>query len=121
MAFLIDTCTLIWLSGPQGKIPLSVRAQLAREEVNVSEISRVELVLKESKHGSFGVDFDALIAEAGFQSAPFPVGAHRMLEAMPYHHKDPFDRMLIAHALSENWTLVTPDEKIRKYDVPTFW
>ena len=121
MVFLIDTCTLIWLGGPQAKIPSSVRTQLARGETHVSEISRVEIAIKESKHGSFGVDFDALIAGAGFRPAPFPCGAHRPFADLPDHHKDPFDRMLIAHALFEGMTLVTCDTDIRKYDVPTFW
>jgi PIN domain nuclease of toxin-antitoxin system len=121
MVFLIDTCTLIWLGGPQAKIPASVRTQLARGEVRVSEISRIEIAIKESKYGSFGVDFDALITAAGFDSVPFPVGAHRPYATLPDHHKDPFDRMLIAHALFEELTLVTCDTDIRKYDVPTFW
>jgi PIN domain nuclease of toxin-antitoxin system len=121
MVFLIDTCTLIWLGGPQAKVPLSVRTQLARSEVRVSEISRIEIAIKESKYGSFGVDFDALIAAAGFQSVPFPIGTHRLYATLPDHHKDPFDRMLIAHALCEGLTLVTCDSDIRKYDVPTFW
>ena len=121
MVFLIDTCTLIWLGGPQAKIPLSVRTQLAHGETHVSEISRVEIAIKESKHGSFGVDLDALIAGAGFRSVPFPVGAHRFYATLPDHHKDPFDRMLIAHALFEGMTLVTCDADIRKSDVSTFW
>lgn len=121
MVFLVDTCTLIWLGGPQAKIPLPVRTQLARGETRVSEISRVEIAIKEAKYGSFGVDFDALIAGAGFQSVAFPVGAHRYYAALPGHHKDPFDRMLVAHALHDECTLVTCDTDIRKYDVPTFW
>ncbi len=40
---------------------------------------------------------------------------------LPLHHRDPFDRMLIAQALSERMTLVTHDEKVRGYDVPTLW
>jgi len=121
VVYLIDTCTLIWLGGPQATIPLSVRTQLARSDVRVSEISRVEIAIKEAKHGSFGIDFEALIASAGFHCLPFPVGAHRHYATLPDHHKNPFDRMLIAHALQEGLTLVTCDADIRKYDVPTFW
>lgn len=36
-------------------------------------------------------------------------------------HKDPFDRILIAQARHENLTILTPDEKIRDYDVKTLW
>ena len=41
--------------------------------------------------------------------------------ALPPHHADPFDRMLIAQAQSENLTLVTSDARIAAYDVPVLW
>ena len=41
--------------------------------------------------------------------------------ALPPHHSDPFDRMLVAQAMSENLTLVTNDARIAAYDVPVLW
>jgi PIN domain nuclease of toxin-antitoxin system len=41
--------------------------------------------------------------------------------ALPPHHRDPFDRMLVAQAQSEGLTLVTNDERIAAYDVPVLW
>jgi PIN domain nuclease of toxin-antitoxin system len=38
---------------------------------------------------------------------------------LPFHHQDPFDRLLIAQALSENIPIITRDEKIKLYDVVT--
>jgi PIN domain nuclease of toxin-antitoxin system len=119
--FLLDTCTLIWLGSGSTRLPERVRSQLTEGVVKVSEISRIEIVIKEAKLGSFGVDFDGVIAKAGIDRAAFPVDAHRHFAALPDHHKDPFDRMLIAHALFEGLTLVTCDTDIRRYDVPTFW
>jgi len=40
---------------------------------------------------------------------------------LPKHHKDPFDRLLIAQAKNSNMLLVTKDKLIKKYDVKTFW
>jgi len=40
---------------------------------------------------------------------------------LPRIHKDPFDRLLIAQALHENLTIITSDEQIQRYDVPTLW
>ena len=40
---------------------------------------------------------------------------------LPWHHRDPFDRLLISQAIVENLVLLTRDEKIRKYDVKTAW
>ena len=43
------------------------------------------------------------------------------VENLPFHHCDPFDRMLVSIALAENLTVLTADENIRKYDVPCVW
>ena len=43
------------------------------------------------------------------------------LLGLPMHHKDPFDRLLIAQARHEGLTIVTPDEQIGKYEVHTLW
>jgi PIN domain nuclease of toxin-antitoxin system len=43
------------------------------------------------------------------------------LADLPLHHKDPFDRILIAQAQVDNLTLVTADEKIKAYAVPILW
>ena len=45
----------------------------------------------------------------------------RRLSAVPFIHKDPFDRLLIATALVENLTIITTDGNIQKYDVPWIW
>jgi len=40
---------------------------------------------------------------------------------LPFHHRDPFDRLLISTALAENMTIITADENIRRYGVPWIW
>ena len=45
----------------------------------------------------------------------------KSLSALPFLHKDPFDRLLISTAISENLTIVTVDENIQKYGVPWIW
>ncbi|MGH6945277.1 MAG: type II toxin-antitoxin system VapC family toxin, partial [Geminicoccaceae bacterium] len=45
----------------------------------------------------------------------------RRLSALPLHHRDPFDRMLVAQALVEDLTLVTKNQDIARYDVRTLW
>jgi len=48
--------------------------------------------------------------------------AHALLaSALPSHHRDPFDRMLVAQAQSESLTLVTNDAQIAAYEVPVLW
>jgi PIN domain nuclease of toxin-antitoxin system len=44
-----------------------------------------------------------------------------LVEALPFHHRDPFDRVLAAQAITERWSLVTRDRIFRKYGVTTVW
>lgn len=63
------------------------------------------------------------MGRAGARAGPRVLGltpAHGLsVAALPLHHRDPFDRLLIAPASSEDLTLVTADERIAAYDVPT--
>ena len=43
------------------------------------------------------------------------------VESLPLHHRDPFDRLLIAAAITNNLTILTSDEVFHKYDVPVIW
>jgi PIN domain nuclease of toxin-antitoxin system len=56
-------------------------------------------------------------------AATLPVQAHHALAVfhLPPHHKDPFDRMLIAQAAEENLTIVTRDAAFARYDVAVLW
>ena len=60
------------------------------------------------------------IADQGFRELPITWDHARKTELLPSIHRDPFDRMLVAQALSEDLTLVTTDDNIRKYDVALF-
>lgn len=61
------------------------------------------------------------MALAAHTSLPFTQDHALSLATLPWHHKDPFDRMLVAQALKEGLTLVTADGAIRLYDVPILW
>ncbi|WP_368039917.1 PIN domain-containing protein [Sphingomonas bacterium] len=52
---------------------------------------------------------------------PLPLDIWRLLATMPMLHRDPVDRMLIAHAIHDNLTLVTADAMIRRYPVRSLW
>ena len=45
----------------------------------------------------------------------------KQVEGLKYHHRDPFDRLLIATATSENMTFISADENVQKYDVKWLW
>jgi PIN domain nuclease of toxin-antitoxin system len=63
----------------------------------------------------------ALLLEAGVEPLAISVEHARAVEDLPAHHRDPFDRLLVVQAVAESATLVTNDEKIRRYDVSVLW
>ncbi len=126
---LLDTCALLWLTLDQ--TGLSPRAKRCLQEhvgtLHVSAVSAFEIGQKVAagklklklKPGVWfpracelhGLEVMALTAEAALTAA-----------ALPALHKDPFDRLLIASALTHGFTILTPDEKIRQYPkLKTFW
>ena len=119
MRLLIDTATLIYaVEAPER---LSKRASAAlRNPGNVLELSTIsitEIAIKESL-GKLRVT--AAIVRQAVQDLDIRIlpytGEHgfRLFELLP-HHSDPFDRQIIAQALSEKIPVVTPDEKFRLY------
>jgi PIN domain nuclease of toxin-antitoxin system len=81
-----------------------------------------EIAIKRAS-GKLNVPEDLLdtMEQRGFIELPV-LSRHAILAgALPSHHGDPFDRMLVAQAQSEGFTIVTRDERIAAYDVPVLW
>lgn len=55
------------------------------------------------------------ITEGGFRELPLMARHAEALRTLPWHHRDPFDRMLVAQALTEQLVLVTADDRLRAY------
>jgi PIN domain nuclease of toxin-antitoxin system len=121
---MLDTHALLWAL--EGSSRLSKRARHAIEdganEVLVSAVSAVEIAIKKSL-GRLKApdDLPEAIDQIGFVRRPLGFHEARYLETLPPHHTDPFDRLLIAHALEERATLVTRDKAFRAYPVQTLW
>ena len=61
------------------------------------------------------------IRESSFTELPITVEHGLRAGSLPHHHRDPFDRMLVAQAQSEGLTLVTHDKAMASYEVQTLW
>jgi len=61
------------------------------------------------------------VEDSGFEKLPITFSHAEAAAALPAHHHDPFDRMLVAQAATEGLTLVTHDRKLKAYDVPILW
>ena len=81
-----------------------------------------EIAIKRAQ-GKLNAPEDLLdtMEQRGFIELPVLSGHAIVAGALPPHHRDPFDRMIVAQAQSEGLTVVTRDERIAAYDVPVLW
>lgn len=121
---LLDTHTLLWALGDADRLSDRARARLHDASVPAycSAASTWEIAIKRSR-GKLDAPSSLIeeIEAAGF--AELPVRWQHTLAAgeLPHHHTDPFDRLIVAQALSERLAVVTRDENIRAYGVEVLW
>jgi len=119
MKLLLDTHTFLWAISEPARIPDTQRDQIESlaNIVYVSAVSVAEIMIK-SSIGKLHVDFDPneQIIEAGFEPLEFSGLDAIRLGTLPFHHRDPFDRMLVCQALERGLRLVTQDPAFRVYD-----
>jgi PIN domain nuclease of toxin-antitoxin system len=128
MRCLLDTHTAFWYF--EGSPDLSAKAKAAIEdsgnEVFVSIVSAWEIAIKRSLDKekttlcSVAEFFDE-IAASGFELITLEPHHVRPIETLPFHHRDPFDRQLIATAIAEDMVFISADEHVAKYDVSRLW
>jgi PIN domain nuclease of toxin-antitoxin system len=125
---LLDTATFWWIASGSDRLPQRVADVFsdAANEVALSPVSIWELIVKQ-QIGKLPVPLPMVDLlkqvrqERLIRSLPVTESAVMRLSALPPLHRDPFDRLLICQALDEGMTLVTPDEQVRAYPVPTLW
>jgi PIN domain nuclease of toxin-antitoxin system len=118
---LLDTHTFLWWD--EDKLPRKVVERIqSAGEVYVSAASAWEVAIKAAL-GKIDVReaLSTAIADYGFSPLPVALEHADAVRTLPMHHRDPFDRMLVAQAKVEGLTLVTRDEAIRRYEVSTLW
>lgn len=123
--YLLDTHTLIWYSEDSPNIKSSTKKIISDNEYDVflSLFSFWEISIKENL-GKIKLSKPIEILykeaiEAGFYILDFKFNHISELKKLEPHHKDPFDRILIAQAIAKNFTIITKDEFIKSYDVKT--
>ena len=124
---LLDTCTFVWLTSAPGHLSERAAEVLdAESEILLSYASIWEICLKwQSQKLELPTTPREWVSEQVrrwyLQRAPIePEHLYRTVE-LPEHHKDPFDRLLIAQALTRGVRIVTPDPAIREYPVAVVW
>ncbi len=117
---LLDTHVLLWWLRGTADLSDDLKGRIDTElEVCVSSVSVWELSIKKAA-GKLRLpeDLTDWIERSGLSDLPISLMHADVAGRLPPIHRDPFDRMLIAQALTEKLTLVTRDGLIHKYDVP---
>lgn len=118
MRLLLDTHIFLWYLAASRKLPRSVsnRIEIA-DVVCISAASIWEASIK-IKQGRLQASTDGLIsgiAASGFIELPITATHGALAAKLPEYHRDPFDRILIAQAMSEPLKLLTADGLLRQY------
>lgn len=122
-SLLLDTCVLLWILEGDSRITgnKEIVKLLNLNQRYFSPISIAEIEIKVSL-GKLTVpeNYLDMILESGVSEWPFRSSDARGLSDLPYHHKDPFDRMLIASAIAHNLIIVTSDAVFRQYPIEVY-
>jgi len=120
LRLLLDTHTLLWALVEPKRLSAQATAAITAEdsEVFVSIVSPWEMAIAKTR-GRMNPpdDLEARLTQNRFELMPIRLRHVRAIESMPHHHRDPFDRMLIAQAQVDGLTLVSVDRKMRQYAV----
>jgi len=118
MKILLDTHIFLWALAEPEKLDAKARAMLETRAntIYVSAITVAELTIKASL-GKLPLPFNPvdMIERSGFEMLDFSGNDALLLQNMPFHHRDPFDRMLVAQALAHDFYLMSRDEKFSDY------
>lgn len=125
MKLLLDTHVVLWSATDPDRLSPEARTTLedGTHDVLVSIVSAWEIAIKQSL-GKLELARPAeqwlpdVLKRTGFEVAELGLGAALRVRGLAWHHRDPFDRFLVAQALEEGYTIVTHDEVFAAYGVP---
>lgn len=123
--FLLDTHVLLWVGGDPGELRATARTVIedGGNELWVSPVTAWEIAIKHSL-GKLELSqppedwLPEVMRRSALKASSLSLQAGLAVSALPWHHRDPFDRLLIAHAFAEGLTVITRDEVFAKYGVP---
>lgn len=118
MKILLDTHLLLWWLDGNPSLSAEAREMIRDPEniVFVSAVSWWEIWLKQSLGKlRLPVDFIERLAAESFESLPLTASQTKQVSVLPWRHRDPFDRMLVAQAQIEKLVLLTADEALAPY------
>lgn len=127
MNLLVDTHAVIWFITEDGQLPDQVK-ELIEDTSNTCFVSIASLWEMGIKYSLDKLDLKAdlkkifeLIDQSGFTILPITTTHILTNSALEFHHRDPFDRLMIAQAKSEGLTIVSRDGEFEDYNINLIW
>ena len=127
MKLLLDTHTFIWFINGDKRLSSKAKTEILKSSNSkfVSIVSIWEMAVKISL-GKLKInhpykDVIRQIEKNGFEILPVIFEHTDVVRQLEFHHRDPFDRLLIAQAISEEMTIISKDENFHNYQVKITW
>ncbi|GHV88966.1 twitching motility protein PilT [Spirochaetia bacterium] len=125
--YLLDTHAAIWFFNGDDRLSKTAKEVILDtfNQIHLSIASVWEVAIKTSlgklSFGGGASGFIRLAEDNGFTLLPIEAVHIIALENLPYHHRDPFDRILIAASLSERMSFISSDRNMVKYGISLTW
>ncbi|MGI8595562.1 MAG: type II toxin-antitoxin system VapC family toxin [Solirubrobacteraceae bacterium] len=122
MTLLLDAHAFLWWVFEDRRLSRQARAAIAENPCLVSASTVWEIAIKRAA-GKLAApeDLVAALVREGFEELAVTAAHGDAAGALPPHHRDPFDRMLVAQAFAEKLAVVTVDPAFTAYGVPVVW
>ncbi|HYW22343.1 MAG TPA: type II toxin-antitoxin system VapC family toxin [Nodularia sp. (in: cyanobacteria)] len=126
MRQILDTHILIWFVSGDPRISASMRSQIENNDNLLSLASVWEMAIKHSIgklnfQSSFNEFVEQQIIMNGIELLPIIIDHVVVVSSLPLHHRDPFDRLLIAQSIVENIPLLSADQIFDAYPIQRLW
>jgi len=124
---LLDTHALLWFASGDRRLSRRARGMMEAEdaELHISAATVWEIAIKAGRARlTLPASIDAYLGEKiaeGYRMMAVTWAHAAAVERLPFHHRDPFDRLLVAQGLAERLPIVTGDRVFRKYGVDVIW
>ena len=127
MKAILDTHAFLWaLAGDARMSPLARDTFAGPAGLSLSIASIWEILIK-VQSGKLHLPRPAgpyvlkKLAENGIEVLPISIDHLLALDRLPMHHRDPFDRMLVAQSMEEGWPIITADPVFKQYPIRVIW
>lgn len=117
-----DTHVIVWLATGDPRLPSAARTALVEQGFSLSVATAFEYA-ELHRRGRLppGAALVGILADFGASVEGLPADSWQIVNELPPIHRDPVDRMLIAHAIIAGAALATADVNIRQYPIKTLW